>query len=95
MKKGLDRENVSLTFIRKYCRLVTAYYIDGKTGLVLIATCTELSHYWLPVADPDANPYAIGTSCDRHQLSTSAPSCSAYEAHRCDEGLDHAPSAIS
>ena len=33
MKKGLDRENVSLTLIRKYCRLVTAYYIayiDGK-----------------------------------------------------------------
>ena len=33
MKKGLERENVSLTLIRKYCRLVTAYYIaylDGK-----------------------------------------------------------------
>ena len=33
MKKGLDRENVSMTLIRKYCRLVTAYYIayiDGK-----------------------------------------------------------------
>jgi hypothetical protein len=33
MKTGLERENVSLTLIRKYCRLVTAYYIaylDGK-----------------------------------------------------------------
>ena len=33
MKKGLERDNVSLTLIRKYCRLVTSYYyayLDGK-----------------------------------------------------------------
>ena len=33
MKKGLDRENVSLTLIRKYCRLVTAYYIAYIDGV--------------------------------------------------------------
>jgi len=60
------------------------------TLLARIASCIVLFHSVLPVSDSDALLCATGSPCDRHHLSFAAPSCSNHEAHRHDEGPDHA-----
>jgi hypothetical protein len=46
MKKGLTQENVSLTLIRKYCRLVKACYIAYLDGKDVIQAVSWIKKHW-------------------------------------------------